>query len=390
MKLRIGREGPDGRLLRYTDPADPQAGPPDRFSAMYWDQVVQLAADYRYTFTTYNRDGDSASVSVDIRVPAPPAIPHLPGWDEPAGDVPHAGIGFPLVSAVSWAPNRIDVFWVNRRAPGGGVAIGTGPNPDPAQIWHVVGKPENWGAPMSIRLPNAAIDVAASSDRAGGLDVCYRSGNDLWHLRWAPQSGLPEDSGDSAWGPPDNLGGTLASGPTAVSVRAGRTDVFYRTPDGMLGRRWFADSRWQGEQKIQASIAGKPSVVSLNPTHLDVYYRTPAGRLAHKTSLDDGRNWLAEEDLGGSVGSDPSALALGPKIINVHYNPTGGGYLRRRPWVDGRWYDETNELAGMTVPPFTVAPFLVDFGLCTVSTEPNRAYMFYAHVLPVLLYRRYR
>ncbi|MFD9739673.1 hypothetical protein [Umezawaea sp. NPDC059074] len=390
VKLRIYREGPGGRLLRYTDPPDPRPGPPDRFSAMYWDQVTDLAQVYRYTFVTYNRDGDSTSVSIDIRVPAPPGIPRIPGWGEPALEIPHAGIGLPQVSAVSWAPDRVDVFWVNFLAPGGGVAVGHGPNPDPAQIRHAVGKPENWSAPMSIRVPNAAQGVAACSDRPGGLDVFYRNGGDLWHLRWGPESGLPEDSNDTAWGSPDKLGGTMASAPAALSVRAGRTDVFYRTPDGLLGRRWYADGQWQGEQKIPASIAGKPSAVSLNPAHLDVYYRTAANGLAHRTSLDDGLTWQDEEVLGGSVGGDPSAIALSPQRINVHYTPTAGGFLQRRTWANGRWYDAVNELAGTSVPPFTVAPFLVDFGLATVRTQPDRAYMFYAQAIPVLRYRRYR
>ncbi|MEV4510740.1 hypothetical protein AB0K00_17430 [Dactylosporangium sp. NPDC049525] len=389
VKLKIYREGPDGRLLRYTYPPDPQPGPPEHFATMYWDLVQQLAADYRYTFTTFNRNGDSTSVSTSIRVPAPPPIPHLPGWVEPSSNIPHAAIGFPSVTAVSWAPDRVDVFWVNRRAPGA-AAIGSGPNPDPAQITHAVGVSEHWRAPMTIRLPNAALDVAASSDRAGSLDVCYRSGDELWHTRWAPELGLPEDANGTGWAPPQRLGGTMASGPAAISVRGGRTDVFYRTPDGMLGRRWFADGQWHDEQKIAASIAGKPSVVSLNPAHLEVYYRTPAKRLAYLTSLDDGRTWLPEQDLGGNLATDPIALALDAKVVNVYYTPAGGVYLKVRAWTDGRWYDEIDESATMSAPPFTSTPLLADFGLAAVRTQPFRAFMFYAHVLPTLLYRRYR
>ncbi|WP_410626751.1 hypothetical protein [Amycolatopsis sp. cmx-8-4] len=389
VKLRIYRDGPDGRRLRYTDSPEPQPGPPDRFSAMYWDQVEQLAQHYRYTFTTYNRDGDSTSVSIDFHVPGAPPIPHLPSWYEPEGEVPRAGIGLPTIAAVSWAPDRVDVFWVNVRKPGGTFA-GSGPNPDPARIEHVVGRPENWGAPTHIPLPNAAQSVAASSDRVGALDVFYSSGRDLWHLHWSPEAGLPEDSNDTAWAAPVELGGTVGSGPTAIAIRPGRTEVFYRTPDGMLGRRWFADGTWQGEQKIQASIAGKPSALSLNPAHIDVYYRTPAGHLAHRTSLDDGRTWLAEEDLGGAVGTDPSALALSSKSIVVYYNPPGGGNLRRRPWSDGRWYEEYDDHAATTTPPFAPVPIRVDFGLATVSTAPFRAYMFCGHLLPLMRYRRYR
>ncbi|MGI5329498.1 hypothetical protein [Actinomadura nitritigenes] len=164
----------------------------------------------------------------------------------------------------------------------------------------------------------------------------------------------------------------------------GRTEVMYRTPDGMLGRRWYADGQWHGEQKIPASIGGDPALVSLNPAHIDVYYRTPAGRLAHRWALDDGRTWQAEEDVGG----DPVAVALNSKSIRVYYKPPGGGYLRVRPWSNGRWYDEANESAPTGQPP-AYQPFTVDFGLAAACTQRDHAFLFYAHTVPVLLYRRY-
>src|SRR5262249_858436 len=89
----------------------------------------------------------------------------------------------------------------------------------------------------------------------------------------------------SPWGPETDMGGAVDSAPAAIGIAgnqefdAGTLTVFYRRPDGSLGRRGFDGSGWGQEDSLSAHIVGAPAVVELERDHVEVFYRGPDDHL---------------------------------------------------------------------------------------------------------------
>lgn len=83
-----------------------------------------------------------------------------------------------------------------------------------------------------------------------------------------------------------SLGGTLTSGPAAVSWGLGREDVFVRGADNRLWHKWYdvqrSGSKWSGWESLGGALTSDPDAASYNPGELDVFVRGTDGYLWHK------------------------------------------------------------------------------------------------------------
>lgn len=208
-------------------------------------------------------------------------------------------------AAVSWGPQRLDVF-----------ARGT----DDA-LWHRWFDHgwHDWESLGGV-LTSAP---AASSWAAGRLDLFVR-GTDraLWH-KWF----------DGSWHEWESLGGGLSSGPAAASWGTGRVDVFVRGDDNALWHKWF-DGHWHDWESLGGVLTSDPAVASWAPGRLDVFARGTDNALWHKW-FDNG--WHDWESLGGILTSAPGVTAWGPGRLDVVVRGTDNASWHK--WFENGWSD---------------------------------------------------
>ena len=171
-----------------------------------------------------------------------------------------------------------------------------------------------------------ALSPALVSPQPGVLEVYTRAASG------ALQQQVQDASG--SWSPARALGGTITSKPAAVSMTAGRTDVFARGGQGQLVQKYFLNGRWSAWQHLGGRFTGAPTVVSWAPGRLDVFARGTDGTLAHKW-FSAGR-WSHWESLGGSLASAPSAVSMVPGRLDVFVRGTNGA-LQHVYYPGGRW-----------------------------------------------------
>ncbi|MGC5224192.1 RHS repeat-associated core domain-containing protein, partial [Micromonospora sp. DT81.3] len=198
--------------------------------------------------------------------------------------------------AVSWAPNRLDVF--------GRGTDGT------LQHWAWDGTA--WGGPGSLggALADAPHAVSSAPNR---LDVFGR-GTDGTLQHWAWDG--------TAWGGPGSLGGALADAPHAVSSAPNRVDVFGRGTDGTLQHWAWDGTAWGGPGSLGGTLADAPHAVSWAPNRVDVFGRGTDGTLQHWAGT--GRGWGDPTSLGGTLTDAPHAVSWAPRRMNVFGRGTDG------------------------------------------------------------------
>ena len=142
-------------------------------------------------------------------------------------------------------------------------------------------------------------------------DVFVRGAdNQLWH-RWYA-------GGWSRWEP---LGGRLTSDPDAASYGRNELDVFARGADGDLWHKWYPNSPtqsgWSPWQRFGGPVVGGPAVVAWTQQY--PYYQREAvfargtdNRMYARVQLGDFGSWTAWQLLGGSLTSDPDATVFEP------------------------------------------------------------------------------
>lgn len=232
------------------------------------------------------------------------------GWGnnkqpEPLGGYPLSGVNSSL-SAVSWAPGRLDVFGVDARDR----TLQHWWYPDPG--WRTNQQPESLGG-------NLGAPVSAVSWQPGRLDIFGMGpGQTLQHW-WYP---------GPSWGTnqqPESLGGVLeGTALSAVSWQPNRLDIFGVNPDSTL-QHWWYDNGW-GANKLPESLGGRLSasvlsVVSYQPGRLDIFGVDASDRtLQHWWVNDNGwGNSARPESLGGNIspGAGLSAVSWAPGRLDV-------------------------------------------------------------------------
>jgi hypothetical protein len=175
---------------------------------------------------------------------------------------------------------------------------------------------------------------AAVSMTAGRTDVFARGGEGQLVHRYAV---------DGRWGPWAHLGGRITGAPTVVSWASGRLDVFARGLDGSLQHKWFAAGRWFAWERLGGSLASAPAAVAMAPGRLDVFARGTDGSLQHL--YYPGGLWSRWSSLGGILHSEPAAVSTRDGAVDVFVRG-GDGDLRQKSWVRGSGWSGWSRLVG--------------------------------------------
>lgn len=190
-----------------------------------------------------------------------------------------------------------------------------------------------WSAPQSLG-GTITSKPAAVSMSAGRTDVFARGGEGQLVQRYEV---------DGRWSPWMHLGGRITGAPTAVSWAAGRLDVFARGVDGSLQHKWFSAGRWSGWERLGGSLASAPAAVSMTVGRLDVFARGTDGSLQHL--YYPGGRWSRWASLGGILRSEPAAVSTRDGALDVFVRG-GDGDLRQKSYLRGTGWSAYVRLAG--------------------------------------------
>src|SRR5438445_212035 len=141
-----------------------------------------------------------------------------------------------LPSAVSWGPDRLDIF-----ALGGDNAV-----------WHKWWDGSNWGGWESLGglLTSPPIAVSWDEDR---LDIFALGGdNAVWHKWWDGFN----------WGGWESLGGLLTSPPAVASWAPNRLDIFAKGGDNAIWHKWWGGFNWGGWESRGGLLTSPGSVTA--------------------------------------------------------------------------------------------------------------------------------
>ncbi len=277
----------------------------------------------------------------------------------PASPTPPPGITFTLApAAVSWGPNRIDVFgrgsdgaiyhnywngsWHTFESLGGnflyGPAVSTwGPGrldvfaigADGA-LYHNYwdGSWHGWGDRPGGVFTSAPAAVSWGPNR---IDVFSRgTDNAIWHNYWDP----------SGWHAFDSLGGGFVSAPAVSSWGAGRLDVFGTGGDNALYHNYW-DGTWHGwSDRLAGTFTSAPAAVSWGPNRIDLFCRSTDNAIWHTTW--DGA-WHPFDSLGGTFSSSPAAAAWAAGRLDVF--SIGADNALYHDYWDGNWHGWNDRLA---------------------------------------------
>jgi LysM repeat protein len=164
--------------------------------------------------------------------------------------------------AVSWGPNRIDLFAVWNK-----------------QVHHRASQDGKWSA-WTENLEGATNDApTAASWKMARVDVLVHTSDHFLSRRYW-------ENGWNVW---ENVGGqskTLRSAPTAVSTAINRIDCFARGSNDRLLHAWYQDSKQEQWAEIDSlAIKDAPAAVSgpgADRGRVDVFVRSTDNLLKHR------------------------------------------------------------------------------------------------------------
>ncbi len=255
------------------------------------------------------------------------------GWDQHSGaGIIRPRIAFDTVApapepsgpAVSWGPNRLDIF-----------VLGTN-----RAMWHKWWNGGSWGPSLTGfeslgGICNTAPEVVAWGPNR--LDA-FVLGTDsaLYHKAW----------NGSAWSPSvagyERLGGVCQSGPTVASWGPNRLDAFVTGTDSALYHKWWNGSGWgpsaTGFEFMGGVCLGQPKAVAWGPNRLDVFVLGTNRALYHKWW--NGSAWgpsvTGYEYMGGVCSSSPEVVAWGANRLDVFVLGTNRA-LYHKWWNGSAW-----------------------------------------------------
>ena len=204
-------------------------------------------------------------------------------------------------AAVSWGPNRLDIF---------GVGVG-GIDSRQITMFHTWWDGTNWGPPNSNTLwewlggtfnsPPAAVSWGPNrldifGVGVGGIDSRQIT---MFHKWWDGTNWGPSRT-DWEW-----LGGTFNSPPAAVSWGPNRLDIFGVGVDNTMFHKWWDGTNWGPSRTDWVSLGdtqfiSPPAAVSWAPNRLDIFGLDVDNVVRHNWS-GDGTNWGGWEPLGDNI-----------------------------------------------------------------------------------------
>lgn len=210
--------------------------------------------------------------------------------------------------AVSWGPDRIDIFWrgwdgtLRQKAWDGKAWSGT----------------FNHGGTLTSGPAVASWDVNRLAVFARGPN------NDVMQKRWT----------GSAWEDWKSIGGSVTSDPAAVSRGGDRLDVFARGEDDAIWQNAWDGSSWSGWVSRGGKLSSAPAVASWGMNRMDLFARGMDNAIWHKSW--NGSSWTGWVSLGGSMTSEPAAVSWGAGRIDVFARGQDGS-LQQNAWTGSAW-----------------------------------------------------
>jgi Domain of unknown function (DUF1906) len=193
------------------------------------------------------------------------------------------------------------------------------------------GRPDPPPAQAAAQSDGTPSPTQAVTRPGGAIDVFYRgTGGGLWYLRHLPGGG---------WARPVDLGGQLASEPSAVASGAGHLVVFYRGTDGLLWQLRSGPAGWSRPRALRrmGKIGGRPMAVAQSTGVIDVFWRgSPGGHLSYAEHRPQ-HGWDAPQRLRGELASGPSPVVSSRGVIQVFWRGTNGRLWRIARSQRGRW-----------------------------------------------------
>lgn len=223
-----------------------------------------------------------------------------------------------VVSAVSWGPNRLDLF-----------ARG-----DDNAVWHGRGT-KNWGGlGGQIQQPPAAVSWGS-----GRLDI-FVCGSDraLWHKCWNDKGGWYPSK--TSWAP---LGGQILGGPAVATWGPGNLHVVVRGTDNALHYKGYNEqSGWTNWGTLDGATLSAPSIVSWGSGRLDIFVRGLDNACHHRVYDKNRNGWGPWENLGGNITGVPAAVAWGPNRLDIVVRGSDGAAWTKS-WTPAGYYPSKTE-----------------------------------------------
>jgi hypothetical protein len=156
------------------------------------------------------------------------------------------------------------------------------------------------------------------------LDLFARdTSNHLRHRWWSNRT----------WSGWEDLGGSIASAPAAVSWADNRIDTFAQGTDNHLHHWWWDGSTWHRDEDLGGSLTSAPTVMSQAANSLDVFARGGDDHLEHKYWRGD-TGWSSWQSLGGTLISAPAAAGWAGHI--EVFARSAPGQLAHIVWDSGQ------------------------------------------------------
>ncbi|MGO9162345.1 MAG: glycoside hydrolase domain-containing protein [Streptosporangiaceae bacterium] len=186
---------------------------------------------------------------------------------------------------------------------------------------------------VSLPWPGGTAQGTPALSRANGtVAVFYRGpGRHLW--RDVHKAG-------SGWAHPVNMGGTLASAPSAADVGAGAVRVFYKGAGGYLYERaggWSGGWRPPRRISMLGVIGSPPRAVAQSDGVVDVFWRGSADDHLWHGEYSPGHGWAGPQGLGGSLACGPAPAASADGRVAVFWRGTNGSLWQVTRGLGGSW-----------------------------------------------------
>ncbi len=141
---------------------------------------------------------------------------------------------------------------------------------------------------------------------------------------------------DGTWSGWSSLGGALSARPAAVSWGPGRVDVFVRGTDSAIWHKWLRNgvwSKWEGLGGVLAAGTG-PAVASWGSSQLELFVQGTDKAVWEKTW--NGATWSRWMSIGGAIVGDPGAVSPSPGQVQVFGRGTDD-HLWYRLYASNAW-----------------------------------------------------
>jgi V8-like Glu-specific endopeptidase len=251
-----------------------------------------------------------------------------------AGWAPLGGAANMPISAVSWGPDRNDIFVrgltnaVHHRAQVGNAFF-------PAD-WEFQGGETVGKVAVASRQPDV-LDVFVRA-YANPSDICTKS----WvSTEWRPSLTTWTCFSDTK----------IKGSPTAVSTRHDRLHVFGRNSSGaVLEKPWTGQSGWTAPINLGANTDRDVAVESRAEWRWDAFIRDKGTEKLCTKSRNGGSLWPTGTGWhcfdGTNVGPEPTVVSSGANSLDVFYVDTLGGVFHMR-WRGAAW-EGPFSLGGLT------------------------------------------